>query len=136
MISNQDAISHLSLDVSTELLFGFAVNSGKNGLPYPHFAKHGSPAEASFADAFTTAQTVIAVRGWSGNAWPLREILVDQTAQPMSIVNKFLDPIVDQAIARNNAQNQDDREAETLVDELIRSTQGKSIQRESIQRST
>ncbi|KAF7982659.1 hypothetical protein HWV62_27113 [Athelia sp. TMB] len=128
----QDAISRFTLDSATEFLFGHDVRSLATGLPYPHTAAHlnaahSSPAE-DFAVAFGRSQELISQRARIGWIWPLFEIFKDTTAEPMKVVNGFLDPILKEAVEKQRVAGEgfEDKEAvgeaETLLDHLVKLT--------------
>ena len=95
-----------------------------------------SPARG-FAAAFSEAQDIIAIRVRLGAIWPLWEILEDKSAKPMALVQKFLEPILTTAIEKAQKQapintsqstwgkDDDPDDGETLLDHLIKHTQGK-----------
>ncbi|KAG6885432.1 hypothetical protein C0993_001749 [Termitomyces sp. T159_Od127] len=111
------------------------------GIPYPHNATYVPPNSAipqakranEFATAFAQAQEVISSRERYGWIWPLTEIFEDKTKKPMKIVRAYLDPIIQDAIAKNNAAPKNEskekseshvEEGETLIDHLINITSG------------
>lgn len=106
------------------------------GLPYPYnftgpgiASKDSNNVALDFASAFTAAQTALAKRNMIGGSWPLFELLRDPTTEPMKVVNEFLEPILKDAIAKQQASqglsNADkDAEDETLLDHLVRQTTG------------
>jgi len=68
--------------------------------------------------------------GW---IWPLFEILKDKTAEPMKIVNAYLDPIIKDALEKKRlaAPLLDEKQGEakvgddeTLLDHLVNLTSG------------
>ncbi|KAJ7189979.1 cytochrome P450 monooxygenase pc-1 [Mycena pura] len=130
----QDLIGRFTMDAATEFLFGSCLNSLSAALPYPNNAAAGvavqdSPhaQEASgFTRAFSEAISHIAFRERVGWIWPLYEVFADRTARPMSVVMKYLDPVIHDALERNRlgkeAGTTEERENSTLLDELIKST--------------
>jgi cytochrome P450 len=133
-IDFQDAISRFTLDSASEFLFGHCVDTLAAGLPYPYnftgpgiASKDSNNVALDFASAFTAAQTALAKRNMIGGSWPLFELLRDPTTEPMKVVNEFLEPILKDAIAKQQASqglsNADkDAEDETLLDHLVRQT--------------
>lgn len=99
---------------------------------------YDSPAR-EFAAAFSEAQDIIAIRVRLGKIWPLWEIFEDKTAKPMAVVQKFLEPILTTVIEKAQKQSpintsqspwgkdDDPDDGETLLDHLIKHTQGESI---------
>ncbi|KAJ7710097.1 cytochrome P450 [Mycena olivaceomarginata] len=130
-------------------LFGQNVRSLDAGLPYPYNVSTDtskSPAAAhpssAFATAFQEAQTITALRSRFGEHWPLSEFWVDRLEEPMSIVRGFLDPILEEAVAKKRAMSAgmqennkkmnelDDRqveEGESLLDHLVNYTDDHTI---------
>jgi hypothetical protein len=125
-------MSRFTLDSATEFLFGNCVHSLSAELPYPHNvatteALTGKAKIAEdFAQAFADAQTIIALRPRKGWIWPLFEIFKDSTAAPMRIVNSFIDPILKEAIAKQQTHASGEKDVEnddaTLLDHLVQMT--------------
>ncbi|KAH7906601.1 cytochrome P450 [Hygrophoropsis aurantiaca] len=129
----QDLISRFTLDSATEFLFGHNVHSLSADLPYPYnVSKPASVSESTssaeaFARAFAEAQHGISRRVIAGQIWPLFEIFKDQTAEPMNVVNAFLEPIVKDAIEKHKQSEKmgmkdEFADEETLLDHLVRFT--------------
>lgn len=138
----QDLMSRFTLDSATEFLFGNCVHSLSAGLPYPHNvatteALNGKAKIAQdFAQAFADAQTIIAQRPRKSWLWPLFEIFKDDTAAPMRIVNSFIDPILNEAIAKkkpcaSGEKNGDDNDT-TLLDHLVQMTTNPVVLKDEI----
>ncbi|KAJ7839867.1 cytochrome P450 [Mycena olivaceomarginata] len=145
----QDMVARFTMDSASSFLFGQNVRSLDAGLPYPYNASTDtskSPAAAhpssAFATAFQEAQTITALRSRFGEHWPLSEFWVDRLEEPMSIVRGFLDPILEEAVAKKRAMSAgmqennkkmnelDDRqveEGESLLDHLINYTDDHTI---------
>jgi len=129
----QDLVAKFTLDSATEFLFGNDVRSLSTPLPYPFYVKDTKPTTsehpaARFVKAFSEAQGITAKRMMIGSIWPLTEFWHDKLQKPMSIVNGFIDPIVADAIkqkrkAESNAEKP--RDDETLLEHLVRSTEGR-----------
>ncbi|KAI0332390.1 cytochrome P450 monooxygenase pc-3 [Cubamyces sp. BRFM 1775] len=130
----QDAISRFTLDSATEFLFGKCVNSLDSELPYAHndpiapkLLREKDAAER-FSAAFTGAQEVIAMREKIGWMWHLQELFHDKSEVHMRVVDAFLKPILEEAIAKNRAAKTrsdkfgDEEEEETLLDHLVKIT--------------
>lgn len=140
-IDIQDAVARFTLDSATAFLFGRCVHALRSGLPYPYNAPvsvNRQSAELSvaerFGQAFGEAQWAIAKRGSFGALWPLGEITKDATEEPMQVVRAFIEPILADALSkhqRGGAQAASDEEklgeAETLLDYLVKHTQGNHI---------
>lgn len=135
----QDVMQRLALDVSTDILFGSCANTLEISaedlaLPYNHpqySAASAKPANraTAFSDAFLNAQFVIADRERHGHIWPLLEIFEDRAKPHMEVVNRYVDPIIQEALRKNadNPKSGDSNEIEadeTLLDHLVRSTSG------------
>ncbi|KAF7353448.1 Cytochrome P450 [Mycena sanguinolenta] len=148
----QDMVARFTMDTSSSFLFGKDVRSLDAGLPYPHNvttdaasvpAAHPS---SVFATAFQEAQTITSLRSRFGEHWPLREFWVDELEKPMRIVREFLDPILEEAVARKRATGQaiqekdktnelGDRqvqEGESLLDHLVNYTDDHTILRDEL----
>ncbi|KAG8215368.1 cytochrome P450 [Butyriboletus roseoflavus] len=128
----QDAVSRFTLDSASEFLFGRCVDSLGAGLPFPHnFTRPGALKNSNmaldFAAAFAAAQQALSRRFLIGGSWPLFELFQDHTREPMKVVNAFLDPILEDAIAKQKESEglldaENDTEGETLLDHLVRQT--------------
>jgi hypothetical protein len=62
--------------------------------------------------------------------WPLFEFWHDKMKKPMKVVHDFIDPIVAAAISRKKEEMLSpslDRDDETLLENLVNSTEGPSI---------
>jgi len=138
-------VSRFTLDSATEFLFGNDVGSLAGGLPYPYYVTTGtssSPSEehpaSRFVTAFTEAQNVVAFRMRFGVHWPLAEFWEDKLKKPMSVVHDFINPIVTQAIQRkrnaevNSKGLEKDRDDETLLENLVNSTEDPITLRDEI----
>ncbi|KAI0677045.1 cytochrome P450 monooxygenase pc-3 [Trametes maxima] len=132
----QDVISRFTLDSATEFLFGACVQSLHSDLPYAHndpiapqLTRTPNVAER-FSAAFSSAQHVISMRSRTGWMWHLEELLHDKSAEHMAIVDAFLRPILEEAIAKNRSAKTQQRlvhpespaDEETLLDHLVKQT--------------
>lgn len=126
-------MSRLTLDSATEFLFGSCVHSLSAPLPYPHNSLRNLPQALPrpsdrFATAFGEAQIVSAVRTRIGKLWPLAEIFKDKTKESMVIINEYIDPIIKEALEKKrlkpDSQKRDPSVPETLLDHLVRNTDG------------
>ncbi|KII89791.1 hypothetical protein PLICRDRAFT_39961 [Plicaturopsis crispa FD-325 SS-3] len=144
-IDIQDAVSRFTLDSATDFLFGHNVNSLSAGLPYPsasllpaspeHLNNPTHPSNV-FAHAFAEAQSLTASRSQLGPIWPLTEFWVDKVKAHMKVVDSFVEPIVEDAIAKKRAEGgskldsaegkvREVTEDETLLDHLVNYTEDK-----------
>jgi cytochrome P450 len=138
----QDLNSRFTLDSASEFLFGRCVHTLRSGLPYPHNVPSltsdkikGISAAEEFSKAFSDAQKVISDRATMSSLWPLAEIFGDRSKESMKVVRAFLDPLIEEALRdkqkKGNAGNvssnmkNDIKEGETLLDHLVKVTDGK-----------
>jgi len=88
--------------------------------------------------AFSEAQNTLAFRSGFGVHWPLVEFWEDKLKKPMSVVHDFINPIVAQAIQRkrdaeaNSTCLEKDRDDETLLENLVNSTEDPITLRDEI----
>ncbi|KAF5365393.1 hypothetical protein D9757_011671 [Collybiopsis confluens] len=135
----QDLMGRFTLDASTDFLFGTCTDTLQDDLPYAysHLGNQSTTTQtrsSRFLEAFVDAQFLVANRGNLSSYWPLLEIFKDKTAQPMQVVRDFLDPIVVKALDRNKKQSlndprnskegQDIGDNDTLLDYLVKVTNG------------
>lgn len=160
----QDLIGRVTLDSATEFLFGSSVHSLAAGLPYPHNVAppvssgiitptQGSSSTSSpllpppvgsvsatavaqnFSSAFLEAQEAVAARERFSLIWPLLELRKDKTEQPMKVLNAFIQPIINEAVAKKNKAKEAEKktnaeeieEDETMLDHLVKQTEGRSL---------
>ncbi|KAI0663217.1 cytochrome P450 [Cubamyces menziesii] len=131
----QDLIQRFTLDSATEFLFGACVHSLKSPLPLPH--SHIDPttaqpffpsdAAAQFSEAILGVQRVLAMRLRLGWVWQLKELFHDRSAEHMRVIDEFLQPILNEAIAKRRVAQSQDKEAaeeerDTLLDHLVQLT--------------
>ncbi|KAG1800357.1 cytochrome P450 [Suillus plorans] len=132
-IDFQDLISRFTLDSASEFLFGHCIDSLSVELPFPDNtlqSTHTKPGPgdnaAAFTNAFSQAQHAISRRVIIGAAWPMIEILADSTARHMKVVDKFIDPILEAALARHSTaaklEANETVEDQTFLDHLIKLT--------------
>ncbi|TDL14680.1 cytochrome P450 [Rickenella mellea] len=138
-VDMQDAMSRFTLDSATEFLFGSCVHSLSAGLPYPPSStnsldKNNNDHPANiFARAFQDSQDIIALRSRFGEAWPLFEFWEDRTKRPMGVINKFIEPIVEEAVRRKRegrdgeVEKGGEGDEETLLDHLVNYTEDPTI---------
>jgi hypothetical protein len=131
-------VSHFTLDFATEFLFGSDVRSLSAGLPYPPNSPlaasyaHSHPADI-FAQAFGEAQPLAAIQTGYGSAWPLTEFWKDNVMAWRETVDKFIDPILAEAVAKKQVAidesgveggDREVKDGETLLDHLVNFTEG------------
>ncbi|KAJ3824548.1 cytochrome P450 monooxygenase pc-1 [Lentinula raphanica] len=149
---HQDLIGRFTLDSATEFLFGSCVNSLAAGLPYPRdvaptvLSGSSTPNVSGnllspnvsafslardFSNAFLDAQEACSSRERFSMIWPMLEIHKDKTKEPMKIINAFIQPIVNEAVAKLKNQErlgekkgpvEEIDENETLLDHLVKQT--------------
>ncbi|KAK0460977.1 cytochrome P450 [Desarmillaria tabescens] len=139
----QDLIQRFTLDSATEFLFGKSVESLLGNLPYLPSStldlgkSHKKTQSEVFADGFLSALKILHERGDEAWIWPLFEIFKDRTAAPMSVVNHFIEPIVDEAVKqrdeeKNGVGETDDGQKDTLLGHLVRETNDPKILKDEI----
>lgn len=124
------ALNIMSLQVPTNL-FTRDIRSLSAGLNYPPSApipsSRNHPAN-KFADAFLAAQSVIAKRSRLNEAWKLVEFWEDKIIEPMAIIGKVLDPIIENALKKKEEKRvgaaSDSFEGGTLLSHLVKLTDG------------
>ena len=133
-IDFQDLVARFTLDSATEFLFGKDVHSQSAGLPYPDrpsllfkpnlsgFENHPSN---KFVNALLQGQMVVTRRAKKG-IWPLTEIWGDRVAPFRKELDKFVDPLIRDAINRKQ-QKEDIDERGTLLDFLVDQTRGEKL---------
>ncbi len=135
----QDLISRFTLDSATEFLFGHCVHSLKYDLPYAHndrpspaVAAPSKGAAATFSEAFSEVQDALAFRLRLGWIWWFKEVWKGQTSDHMEVVDAYLRPILEEAVKKNRSgtgkseKASEDDDDETLLDHLVKQTQGGS----------
>ncbi|EJD03501.1 CYP63 cytochrome P450 monooxygenase-like protein [Fomitiporia mediterranea MF3/22] len=141
----QDLVGRFTLDSATEFLFGHCVHVLRAGLPYsPNLTlsqeKNEQPRDTAsvFAEAFKNAQLVVALRSRVGDLWPLFEFWKDKTKDSMKIVDAFIEPILQDAVAKRKGpvssftSKKEIEEGETLLDHLINFTSDTKILKDEI----
>jgi len=141
----QDAISRFTLDSATEFLFGKCVDSLSAGLVYPfNVTPVGNSVDNSqvandFARAFADAQYIASRRFRRSWLWQLFEVFGDDTAEPMKVVNAYIEPILKDAIERANAAaTQGEKstsklsDGDALLDHLVRITTDLAVLKDEI----
>ena len=110
-------------------LFTRDIGSLSAGLNYPPSAPGPSsrnhPAN-KFADAFLAAQSAVAKRTPFNEAWRLIEFWEDRASEPITVIRKVLDPIIENALTKRDKELEaDDTEGDTLLSHLVKLTDGK-----------
>ncbi|KAI0318188.1 cytochrome P450 [Amylostereum chailletii] len=132
----KDLCSRISLDSATAFLFDNDVCSLSAGLPYPpnilQVDDNASHPSNTFAHAFSESQRQIAYRSFLGRIWSLTEMTHDVTNENMRVVNAFIEPLIDAALAKKKemrdikgdlkAEAGGDLEDTSLLDHLVNMT--------------
>ncbi|KAI0729732.1 cytochrome P450 [Fomitopsis betulina] len=134
----QDLVSQFTLDSASEFLFGLCIDSLRqpprstvsNTLPRgsTYHPVKAAVSTREFAEAFRAAEHVCSDRAWRGGLWPLFEMLENKNAKHVEIIERFLDPIVEDALRRKDANTCADRphlegeNEKTLLDHLVHYT--------------
>ncbi|KAI0637982.1 cytochrome P450 monooxygenase pc-2 [Trametes polyzona] len=131
-IDFQDVVLRFTLDSAAEFLLGTPVHSLKNDLPYPHGSgttahSHDHDPSERFSEAVLGIQHVLAMRLRLGWAWPLAEMFKDKSEEHMRVIDDFLEPILEEAIAKNRATTGEkgksaEEGGDTLLDHLVQLT--------------
>lgn len=116
---------------ATHKHFNRDVRSFSAGLNYPPSApvpSSGDHPANEFANAFLTAQSVVAKRGRLNEAWKLVEFWEDTIVEPMTVIGKVLNPIIENALKKKGENKvgpaDDNLEGETLLSHLVKLTDG------------
>ncbi|KAK7044237.1 Protein kinase alk2 [Paramarasmius palmivorus] len=143
----QDVVARFTLDSATEFLFGKDVNTLSGTLPYPFYSPLTNVASDSsdeirntFVRAFNEAQLATAIRVRFGDEWPLFEFWQDKTKEKMKDVNRFLEPVLTEALQRQREKgaaphlkgDREVKEGETVLDHLVNYTDDPVILRDEI----
>ncbi|KAJ7721345.1 cytochrome P450 [Mycena maculata] len=138
----QDVASRFTLDSATEFLFGKSADSLSAGLAYPDSSSQKNPPSFlnhpsnTFVNAFLEAQRLHVARSRFGTKWPLNEFWKDRVKPHRQVIDQFIEPILNDALAekaRLNAEPKDSKkEAETLLSHLLQGTDDKQIIRDEI----
>ncbi|KAJ7461739.1 cytochrome P450 [Mycena galericulata] len=139
----QDVASRFTLDSATEFLFGKSADSLSAGLAYPESSSQKNPLSFlnhpsnTFVNAFLEAQWLHVERSRYGSKWPLNEFWKDKVKPHREIIDQFIEPILNDALAekaRRNAEYEVNKldEAETLLSHLLKETEDKQIIRDEI----
>ena len=83
--------------------------------------------------AFSEGQSYTALRSSLGNDWPLFEFWSDKVVPLRKVMDKFTEPLMEEALARRNLELSEngtdvkDHGSGTLLSHLVSHTQGKRI---------
>ncbi|EEB90241.1 hypothetical protein MPER_11571, partial [Moniliophthora perniciosa FA553] len=133
----QDVVSRFTLDSATEFLFGKDVQTLSGTLSYPFYSPLANVSPDSsdeirnrFVQSFNGAQNATALRARFGDEWPLFEFWKDKTKEKMKDVNRFLEPVLTEALRRQQEKggirklgiDREVEEGETVLDHLVNYT--------------
>ncbi|KAF7318139.1 hypothetical protein HMN09_00322000 [Mycena chlorophos] len=132
--ARQDLVSRFTLDSATSFLFGKSIDSMSAGLPYPdsspfadspQFVNHPSN---TYVRAFVESQWLTVQRAAFQKRWPLFEFWSDRVKPQRKIIDEFIEPIMNDALASKGKtwtrENKENGEGETFLDHLVRGTDG------------
>ncbi|CDO75353.1 hypothetical protein BN946_scf184966.g21 [Trametes cinnabarina] len=127
----QDLVSRFTMDSATEFLFGKDVRSLAAGLPYPPTSDIArmqtyKPEADEFSSTFLEAQIASSKRGRYQQAWGLNEFWKDKVESRKAAIDKFINPILTDALRKNAEKGQDVdskvSEEDTLLSQLLKVT--------------
>ncbi|TFK35054.1 cytochrome P450 monooxygenase pc-3 [Crucibulum laeve] len=142
--SSGDVVARFTLDSATQFLFGCDVRSLSAGLAYPESSPlANSPAFFNhpsnvFVKSFMAGQGKATMRARFGPSWPLREFWKDEIKPDRRVVDKFVEPLLEQAITRKKAKALEkteiveDEEALNLLDHLVNHTEDRTILKDEL----
>ncbi|KAJ7047927.1 cytochrome P450 monooxygenase pc-2 [Mycena alexandri] len=134
----QDVASRFTLDSATEFLFGKSVDSLSAGLAYPESASGLTPSSFrnhpsnAFVHAFIEGQRVHVDRSRFGSKWRLNEFWKDLVTPHREVIDQFIEPILNDALAKKAEGQESKQEADTLLGHLLLGTDDKRIIRDEI----
>ncbi|CEL61476.1 Cytochrome P450 52A1 OS=Candida tropicalis GN=CYP52A1 PE=1 SV=3 [Rhizoctonia solani AG-1 IB] len=121
----QDLVSKFTMDSASEFLFGINVRSLDQSLPLPHTTETEGN---RFSAAFTGVQAHAVVRFSYGALWPYMELFSDRTRKDMSIIEAFIQPILEAKLGlKKKGGLEDEEEKETLIDHLVKLTDDEKL---------
>ncbi len=84
------------------------------------------PEADEFASAFQNAQLASSKRGRFQDAWPLAEFWQDKVQAQKAAIDKFIAPLLTDALKKKNATTQNEKvtEEDTLLSQLLKVTDG------------
>ena len=118
-------------------MFGRDVESLSANIPYPPSVTHlNKPSfynhpSTIFVKAFSEGQDLSVERLSFGKDWPLLEFWSDKVAPLRKVMDNFMEPLMDEALAKRNFElskgvdAKDKDENDNLLAHLVRHTQGK-----------
>lgn len=130
-IDLQDVVARFTLDSATEFLLGHDVQSLAEELPYPFNVaapvgdlEKSRSTTSGVMQSFKAAQDIILKRIRFGDHWPLASFFKDDIKGHMKVLHGFVEPIVASAIQRKRAGTQKEDSDDTLLQNLVNSTEG------------
>jgi hypothetical protein len=133
----QDLYARFTLDTASEFLFGQNLNTLSGSLPGPGEGVVGAKGSATtdswglFAQAFEEMQQIVTARRRLGSVWPLFEFFGDRTLPQVTIIQKFLDPIVRQVLCDQETREENGihspMDEKTFVQHLAETTKGQAL---------
>jgi hypothetical protein len=128
-------IHRFTLDAACEFLFNTKLQTLDSTLAYPHIkpgsgdhtSSGGISPEEAFSRALVGAETVLMDRFNCGELWCLQEFFKDKSESYMEVINEFLNPILEECLAKHAARDdagEVDDEEKTLLDSLLQKTTG------------
>ncbi|KAF9650971.1 cytochrome P450 [Thelephora ganbajun] len=137
----EDLIHRFTLDAACEFLFETTLRALDSELAYPHTQSNSSgqipnrkvTREEAFSQALIDAETVLSNRLLIGESWPLLEFFKDKSEPYMEVINEFLNPVLEEGLAKHAAQTKagpTDKEATTLLGSLLSKTTDRDILRD------
>ncbi|KIM79356.1 hypothetical protein PILCRDRAFT_74435, partial [Piloderma croceum F 1598] len=134
--------ARFTLDTASEFLFGQNLNTLSSSLPVPGQGGIGAKgsvttdAWGSFAQAFEEIQQIVTNRRRLGYTWPLFELFDDKTTPQVTVIRRFLDPIVRQVLldkeAMENSGIESRIEEKAFIQHLAESTNDAGLIRDQI----
>ncbi|KAF8810023.1 cytochrome P450 [Phlegmacium glaucopus] len=141
----QDLVARFTLDSATEFLFGNNVGSLSADILYPASAAHlNRPSfynhpSTLFVTAVLEGQDLTIARISLGNDWPLLEFWSDKVAPHRKVIDNFMEPLMEDALAKrslelsnNGADGKGDDENSNLLAHLVKHTQDKNILKDEL----
>ncbi|KAJ7877853.1 cytochrome P450 [Mycena leptocephala] len=142
----QELMGRVTLDSASAFLFGHDFRSLATPLSYPFYVTKPSSSATpnlesptSFAPAFLEAQDITAVRIRYVSFWPLAEFWHDKIKEPMRVVEKFLDPILEGVVEKRReakavaaSAEKSTAEPETLLEHLVEYTEDVKMLRDEL----
>ncbi|KAF7791588.1 hypothetical protein EIP86_002605 [Pleurotus ostreatoroseus] len=108
-IEVQDLFSRFSVDSAAEFLFGEHLDTLHGELPQADRARMSLKGSATgdnfgaFVNSFEACQQLTTQRARRGYFWPVHELFKDEMVPHADVISRFLEPIVDRALANRNS---------------------------------